>query len=218
MLKLVIFDMDGVLIDSEPLHFEVEQKLFRDLGLTIPEAELHTFVGITSREMWTRIKHKYNLPHSIEELLAVEVASYERRLVEPGAAQPVLGVIDLIKELYHRDIKLAVASSAERTSVDIVLRLFELGDFFEVVVSGGDVPRSKPAPDIFLRAAELAGVQPSECIVIEDAQNGVAAARAAGMKCVGYSSSRSGKQDLSAATMVISDFAQISAQRLAILA
>jgi beta-phosphoglucomutase family hydrolase len=214
MFKSVIFDMDGVITDSEPIHFEVEKKLFKDLGLAISDEEHRSFVGTVSREMWSHIKDKYKLNQSVEELVEIERTSYMDYLLSQEKERPIPGVADLIEELYRNNVKLVVASSASVKNIEIVLKMFDLERFFETKVSGDEVKNGKPAPDIFLYAAKIIGTQPEECIIIEDSENGVEAAKSAGMKCIGFENPNSGKQDLSSADMVINSFSDINYQKL----
>ncbi|MDT8297668.1 MAG: HAD-IA family hydrolase, partial [Spirochaetaceae bacterium] len=128
---------------------------------------------------------------------------------ESGRIPTVPGVMDLIAELSGADILLAVASSAPHEQIDLVLNRYGIAQHFEVRVSGDDVPRSKPDPAIFLRAAELLRMKPKECVVIEDSAAGVAAAGAAEMRCVAFDSPASPPQDLSAADVRVESMKDI---------
>jgi HAD superfamily hydrolase (TIGR01509 family) len=213
-VQAVIFDMDGVIIDSEPLHFRAESELFADLGLEIPEAEHQGYVGRTSESMWSSIRRKHGLRRSLDTL----VANSRRRILELIAAAPpdllVPGLIDCLNYLRRRGLSLLVASSSQKALIELVLKKFELEDYFDHRVGGDEVSRGKPAPDIFLLAASRGGIPPAGCLVIEDSAHGVSAARAAGMACIGFQNPGSGSQDLSAADAVITDFAQIRDQDL----
>jgi beta-phosphoglucomutase family hydrolase len=214
MFKAVIFDMDGVIIDSEPIHSKVEKRLFEDLGLAISDDEHHSFVGTTSRWMWSYIKDKYKLDQSIEELVQMEAASYIGHLLSQKDEKPIPGVVDLIQELHGNNVRLAVASSASVRNIEIVLKMFNVEKYFEARISGDEVRNGKPAPDVFLHCAKILGLRPEECVVIEDSKNGVEAAKAAGMRCIGFKNPNSGEQDLSAADMVIRSFLELDYQRL----
>ena len=214
MFKSVIFDMDGVIIDSEPIHFKVEKKLFRDLGLAVPEDEHHLFVGSSSAAMWSYIKDKYKPHQSIEELIEMQRTRYMDCLLSQKSLKPIAGVTELIKELSSNRVRLAVASSASIRNIEVVLKMFNLERFFEEKVSGAEVDHGKPAPDIFLRAAKIIGVQPEQCIAIDDSKNGVEAASSAGMMCIGFKNANSGKQDLSSADIIINSFSEINYQTL----
>jgi len=214
MFKSIIFDMDGVIIDSEPIHFKVEKKLFKNLGLVISDEEHHSFVGTVSRETWLYIKDKYKLNQSIEELVEMERVSYMDCLLSQENIKPIPGVAELIEELRRNNVKLVVASSASIKNIETVLKMFNLERFFETKISGDEVNNGKPAPDIFLYAVKIIGAEPEECIVIEDSKNGVEAAKSAGMKCIGFENPNSGKQDLSSADIVINSFSEINYQKL----
>ncbi len=212
MIKAVIFDMDGVIIDSEPLHQKIEVKMFSDLGISVP-FEVHcTFVGTTTRNMCEILKKRYNLSQSVDELVHMKDERYidYLRRNENNDVLPVPGVLDLIRELRGRGVKLAIGSSAPVREIELVMDIFNIRQYFAAVASGEEVPKSKPAPDTFLLAAKKLGVRPEECIVIEDSDNGVRAAQNAGMKCVAFRNPKTKPQDLSFADVVVDDMKKIS--------
>lgn len=207
MIKAIIFDMDGVIIDSEPLHIKLERELFKNLGLNISHEEHLSFVGSTSHYMWDAVKNKYNLPYTVEELVEADRTKYLNYISSPeGSIKPIDGVNELIKELHSCGLKLAVASSSPIDVIELVVKTLKLDKYFDVLVTGDYVDKSKPEPDIFLYAANKLGVKPDECVVIEDSYNGVQAAKKAGMKIIGFINPNSGKQDLSSADLLISSF------------
>ncbi len=214
MFKSMIFDMDGVIIDSEPIHFEVEKRLLKDLGVAISNEECHSFVGTAGREMWLHIRGKYKLDKSVEELVEVERATYMDYLLSHENLMPIPGVAELIEELFRKEVKVVVASSASAKNIDLVTGMFNLERFLEAKVSGDVVNKGKPAPDTFLYAAKMIGAQPQECMVIEDSKNGVKAAKSAGMRCIGFKNPNSGRQDLSSADIIINSFSEINYQKL----
>lgn len=216
MIKAVIFDMDGVIIDSEPIHKVVEESVFEKIGANVSKEEHNSYVGMTSKGMWSEIKEKHELikDFTIEELIEMEVKSYIEHILSYEDIEPINGVVGLIDELYKKDIKLALASSAVRKSVDTVVEMFELGKYFKTSVSGDEVKDGKPAPDIFLKAAKALKVDPKNCVVFEDSKNGVHAAKKAGMKCIGFKNMNSGDQDLSFADTIISSYSEISYKKL----
>ncbi len=210
MLECVIFDMDGVIIDSQGAYFEIERKLFRDLGINVSDEEHHSFVGIPIGKMWSHLKGKHGFDGQVGDLVEMEMRIYTEYLLSDNCPGLIPGVAKLVKDLFRNSARIAVASSSSRKAIEIVLRISHLERFFSATVSGDEVKNGKPAPDIFVYAASILGVEPGECIVIEDSKSGVQAARSAGMSCVGFHNPNSGKQDLSFAHMVIDSFFEIS--------
>ena len=128
--------------------------------------------------------------------------------------EPMAGVVALIRELYQNNVPIAVASSAVRDNIEYVLATFQLTDYFPVQVSGGELEHSKPHPEIFLHTAKLLKKTPANCVVIEDSRNGALAAKAAGMKCIGFQPPGAQFQDLSAADLVIRSFSEINLEKM----
>lgn len=210
MLKAVIFDMDGVIIDSEPIYFKVANEIFHELGIRVSEEEIHSYVGTTSKNMWSKIKQKHGLDCPVGDLIKMEIDNYIDYLLYKEDIKPIDKVTDFIEDLHKNNIKLALASSAARLSIKIIVKKFKLEDYFKIRISGEEIKNGKPAPDIFLHASDYLDAKPDECVVVEDSTNGVKAAKAAGMKCIGYKNINSGNQDLSSSDMVISNFSEIS--------
>jgi HAD superfamily hydrolase (TIGR01509 family) len=202
----VIFDMDGVIIDSEPVHMNIEQQLYRELDLDISEEEHQAFVGTSTLEMWTSLVDKYNLDVSAGEISERKHERYMHWLESADRLPIIDGVRELIVHLHQSGKTLCLASSSSGQEIDCVLKNLRLETYFSFRISGADLPRSKPDPMIFLKAASLAQTPPDRCCVIEDSKNGVAAAKAAGMFCIGYQNPNSGNQDLSSADRVIDEF------------
>jgi beta-phosphoglucomutase family hydrolase len=218
MLKAVIFDMDGVIIDSEPIHFKFEQSTFAKLDIIVDESYHNSFIGTTSNYMWQSLKDKFALSQSVEELVSISRSGFLTFLKSLNNIELISGTGSLIKELYNSNIKLAVASSSPMEMIDYIVDTLEVDKYFSALVSGDYVNRSKPNPDIFLYAAEKLGVRADECIVIEDSHNGVKAAKAAGMKCIGYRNLNSGNQDISCADIIIDNFSELKVDILNTLA
>ena len=135
-----------------------------------------------------------------------------KQLVDESGLKAISGIEALLKDLKLNHFQIALASSSSYVFIDSILDKIGIRDYFDYILSGEDLANSKPAPDIFLEAAKGLGCLPHQCIVIEDSNNGVAAAKAAGMKCIGYMNRTSGNQDLTKATVVIDDFNRINAQ------
>ncbi|AFK85726.1 MULTISPECIES: HAD family hydrolase [Thermoanaerobacterium] len=215
MFEAVILDMDGVLIDSEPLHIQLEEEIFKEIGADISLEEHISFVGTTSHYMWEYVKNKCNVSFTVEELVEMDRKRYFDYISKhDGAVKPIEGVDELVKELYSREVRLAVASSSPIDVIELVVKKLHLNDYFCELVSGDFVKRSKPYPDIFLYAAEKLGVSPERCLVVEDSNKGVLAAKSAGMKVIGFINPNSGDQDISMADMVIRSFSELNYEKL----
>jgi HAD superfamily hydrolase (TIGR01509 family) len=214
VLKAVIFDMDGVLIDSEPIYYKLCSDFLRKSKAAMTKEEYYSYVGKPAAEFWNEMKKKYNLKENVEELININRKSYMNYLSSNDKEKPVEGVCEFIKELYDNNIRLALASSSSRDCIDMVLDKFKLKEYFHVIVSGDDVKEGKSTPYIFLYTAEKINVKPSECIVIEDSHNGVKSSKAAGMICLAFKNPSSGNQDVKLADLSITKFSEINYGKL----
>jgi len=179
--QAVIFDMDGVLVDSEPFGFEALRRVMGRYGLGYSEEENAEFLGRTTLESCRILKARHALPDSAEALADFYIEGMLAQ-IEDGPI-PMPGVPDVLERVRAFGYRLALASSAELRVIHANLTALRLGPFFEAVVSGTQVARGKPAPDVFLAAADRLGVAPDRCLVVEDSRNGLLAAKAAGMIC-----------------------------------
>jgi HAD superfamily hydrolase (TIGR01509 family) len=202
----VIFDMDGVLVDSEPYYMDVEQTTFKELGLNISEEEHLTYQGTAYDRMWQMIKEKHEIKKTVDELVEFSVQHIASSFSALEKIEPMPGVEDLIKRLIKRNVPIALASSSYLEVITIILRRTGLDKYFEVVVDNIRAQSSKPDPDIFLLAAKELGIAPEKCAVIEDSTNGVLAAKAAGMYCIAFAGPNTGAQDHSQADLIITNF------------
>lgn len=207
MIKAVIFDMDGVIIDSELIRLHHVLGILKNMGVNMSNEEYIKFIGTTYRYIWSTIKDRYGLPNEVEELIAMDRDEYFKYISSPKTIKkPIEGIPEFAKSLYENTYKMAVASSSPINVIKLVVKSTSLNRYFDVLVTGDYVKRSKPEPDIFLYAAEKLGVLPEECVVIEDSCNGVKAAQKAGMKCIAYRNLNSGNQDLSKADLITDSF------------
>lgn len=213
MLKAVIFDMDGVLIDSEPIHFESDVNVLKRFNKELSFDFYKKYIGTTMYEIWKNIKQEYDLSLSMEELIKLADIEKEKIIKETGYRE-IKGVANLVKDIYQSKYLLAVASSSPNEYIVNATTSIKLYDLFNEIVSGALLDNPKPSPDIFLYTAKLLGVNPEECMVIEDSTNGINAAKAAGMICIGFKNPNSGDQDLSNADCVIDSFEHIGAKFL----
>jgi beta-phosphoglucomutase family hydrolase len=212
MIKAVIFDMDGVIVDSEPLHKAVERQMFVELGMDVTPARQHAFTGTSNAIMWTQLKAEYHLPESVETYVTMKEERFLRLLRIDTTITLIPGVEAVLHSLFERAIPVGLASSSSVENIKIVLERFNLNRYFRAVASGEEVPLSKPNPDVFLLAAKRIGVKATDCLVIEDSANGAKAAKAAGMFCVGLKVDEQNHQDLALADRVITSFSEF--QRL----
>jgi HAD superfamily hydrolase (TIGR01509 family) len=198
-IDAVIFDMDGVLLDSEPLHDEVARAVLAECGVTTVSPDL--YVGMTTLDSFTVICREFALSQDPAEL----DARYAARVIPllRARARPLPGVPDVPRALRARGLRLAVASSSRMDVIEATLDGLGVGGLFDAIVSAVDVPRGKPAPDVFLEAARRLAVPPETCVVIEDSERGVQAARAAGMRCVAIPCSVTRAHDFHGATLVL---------------
>ncbi len=207
-IDTVIFDMDGVIIDSEPIHKKLERALFDELNIPVSSEEHNTFVGRSSRNIFTYLKEKYHLTPSAEEMLELSVKYYSDYLKSTPHLPAIPGALDLVHAFDEAGCQLAVASSAVLKHIHFVIDHFDLKKVFSHLISGDELEHSKPHPEIFLKAAHLMNAPPTSCLVIEDAANGVQAAKAAGMYSIGYQNSE--HQKLGKADLVLHSFEGLS--------
>ncbi len=211
----LVLDMDGVIVDTEPLYIRIDALVCRELGVDVEEVEFERCVGQRAPEMWAELRERFALPASVDELLA-RAAALHREAVDAGERPPpVPGVLALIEDLHRRRVPVAVASSTPAASVDRVLDRLRIRELIANRIGGDQVTRAKPDPEIYLRAADALRVPPSACVAIEDSVPGVSAARAAGMVCVGLRNPRYRSQDLSHATVVVESLLELDVERLA---
>ncbi len=210
-MKAIIFDMDGVIVDSEPLHFELERGLLEELGGHISPEEHNNFVGTTDYYMWSTFKKQFNIELSVEEMIHIKK---ERFIENIHKLELVDHFKELLLTLYNENYLLGLASSNNRKAVNMIVEKFDLDKYLQFIISGEEVTKGKPNPEIFLTAAKKTNVHPSQCLVIEDATNGVEAAKAAGMKCIGFQNPNSGNQDLSGADLVIDSLQNLTLEAM----
>ena len=177
----VIFDMDGVLVDSEPLGMEAMRRVMARQGVPYTEADNNEFVGRTTLEECRILKARHRLEADARDLTRQYVDILVDLIRE--RPHPMPGVPDVLVELLTAGYRMALASSAEPVVIATNLDALDLGRFFEVIVSGTEVARGKPAPDVFLETAKRLGLPAPRCLVVEDSRNGLLAAKAAGMAC-----------------------------------
>lgn len=197
MIKALIFDMDGVLVDSEPYHLLAYQKLLEQYGINYSENDNQEFLGRTDGVIAEILIERYAMDITPESLIGGKEEILTGLLKKH--AQPRPGVKAVLAEAQSLNIPMAVASSAVLATIELIVNLLNIREYFHNLSSGQEVAQGKPAPDVFLLAAQRLQVPPAQCLVIEDTFNGVKAAKAAGMKCVAIPCEATKHQDHSAA-------------------
>ena len=200
-IDAVVFDLDGVLIDSEPLHFEATRLVLGRYGVPYTEDDHREFLGCTFRDMDVALRRRYTLTVDGAEIFRQRAEALVPLYREHGT--PMDGVPEVLEWLRAAGHPIAVASSSAPEMIRIKLEVLGLSSFFAATVSGWDVGRGKPAPDVFLEAARRLGQAPERCLAVEDSRNGMLAARAAGMACAVVPCAASLHQDFSEATILL---------------
>jgi HAD superfamily hydrolase (TIGR01509 family) len=177
----VIFDMDGVLVDSEPMHVDAMREMLRPYGIPYTDRENEEFFGFTDLEVFQKLRERYGLEADPRELTRRRAELLARLTREHPAPMP--GIPDVPRRLRARGYRLAVASSSALEVIEATVDVLGLASVFETLVSGLEVGRGKPAPDVFLETARRLALPPRDCVVVEDSRNGLRAAKAAGMAC-----------------------------------
>jgi HAD superfamily hydrolase (TIGR01509 family) len=214
MIKTVIFDMDGVIVDTEPVHSYAYFQHFAELNIDVSKEMFTSFMGNSTRNTFQKLKELFLIDGEIEDLIQRKRTLFNDAFDNKEDLELLEGVEKLIKDLHKNGIQLIVASSAAKTTIDRVFKRFNLHQYFTHIVSGEDFPNSKPHPAIFEFAADLSVASKENCIVIEDSTNGVIAAKAAGIFCIGYNSEHSKLQDLSKADVVINHFDELTFEKI----
>jgi len=213
MIRALIFDMDGVIIDSEPIQCEIAAEVLRSFGAEPDINEMYEFIGVTNQVMWPVLKERHKLDVTVEELLERH-QEYKKRRFFQEKLEPIDGIEDLIRDASCRGLKIALATSSPKYFARHILTSTGLMPYFDAMVTADDITRSKPDPEIYLKAAEILGIDTGSCVAIEDAEHGIHAAKRAGMKVIAFANPHSGKQDTSRADFVVSSIRDIDLDRL----
>ncbi|MBR5830617.1 MAG: HAD family phosphatase [Tidjanibacter sp.] len=215
MVKGVIFDMDGVLVNNMSVHFEAFAAMAERYNLTAEEGVDFTHLnGRGNDDIIGALFPPHIIAEKGVEALAAEKEALYREIYAPKIA-PVAGLRELLAEIRNAGLRCAVGSSGPRVNVDFVLDRCAIEPYFDVRISGDMVTRCKPDPEIFLTAASRLGVAPEDCLVFEDAKAGVAAAKAAGMKVIALTTTHT-REQLSPAEpdLIVSDFTEVSLEQI----
>ncbi|WP_294331694.1 HAD family phosphatase [uncultured Chryseobacterium sp.] len=214
-LKAVLFDMDGVIVDTEPLHRKAYFKTFKDLGIEVSEDLYTSFTGASTKRVCDTLIDTFNLEQTFEEIAEIKRNYFKEYFYHDEDFNLIPGVKELIQHYYDNGIKLILASSATMTTINMVFEKFELEKYFMGKISGADLKESKPHPEVFLLAAKMAGEPVENCMVIEDSTNGILAAHRANIFCAAYRSPHSKNQDYTLADTVVSDYSDLEIDKIA---
>lgn len=209
MIKCIIFDMDGVLINTEPLHFQIWKQVFAEHGLEIQHEKYKGCIGSTNDFLLNLIYQNYGVDFRNTPGIKERFCEIKDEYIRNGNIPGIPGVPAVISALRQKGYKMAVASSSMQMYIDACTRIIGVNQYFDLLFSAESVPNPKPAPDVFLAVAEKIGMKPEECLVVEDSRNGSLAAKAAGMFCMGFANPDSGDQDLSAADKIFYPFEKL---------
>ena len=208
-IQCVIFDMDGVIIDSEAIHKKAYYETFVSLGLEVSEKVYKTLTGSSTINAFQRLIVHFNLDLDANELVLDKRRRYVNFFENNPDLHLVAGVEEIIKYFYEKNCTLILASSSAMVNINRVFDRFKLQSYFSAKISGADLTASKPHPEIFEKAALLANTSKENCIVIEDSDNGITAANDAGIFVFGYANKLSEGQTLENADAVIDSFSSL---------
>jgi HAD superfamily hydrolase (TIGR01509 family) len=202
----VIFDMDGVLVDGEPLHFAALNEILADEGASLDVASYRRYLGTTLQHTWHDLRRRLRLRHEFEHYAqrydAAVIEQYRRQ------ARPMQGALALLQRLQAAGVLCAVASSSNRRWVDTALNALAIQHYFPVTVAGDEVAQSKPHPEIYRLAAQRLGQAPQDCLVVEDAPAGIESGRRAGMRVIAVRTEMTAGVSLADATHIIDTLEQ----------
>ena len=202
-IKAVIFDMDGVIVESEYRNYKAKFKVLEPYKVSFDYDYYSQFPGNSNIVVWQKIIDDFSLQVTAEEMHKVDLIARDALINQEGHIA-IDGAIELIKRLSKKYVLALASGSPEHIILDTV-KYFDIEKYFKFIISGETIKNCKPAPDIFLITAENIGIKPENCVVIEDSHNGVLAAKKAGMYCIGYENPNSGNQDLSLADVIVKE-------------
>ena len=206
--------MDGVIVNSEPLHKKAYNEMFKTVGINVPAELYESFTGQSTFSICKTLCSKFDLKNNPQDLVNLKRQFFKYIFKNDKELDLIDGVRDIIEDYHKNGLTLVLASSASMPTMNNVFTKFDLDKYFIAKHSGADLKASKPHPEIFIKAAKSSGFTRNECIVIEDSTNGIKAANSANIYCVGYKSKHSKNQDYSTADKVIASFKDITFENI----
>ena len=206
----IAFDMDGVLIDSQPLHYEIDITVLKACNYPAILETVTPYTGVSNPERWPSYKSTLGLKQSVEQLIELQT-KYMVEIFNNANLGAIDGIPTLLQFLKENNIPCAVASSSSHELIDLVLEKCSIKQYFTHLVSGEDVENGKPAPDIYLKAARIFGMPPEECFAVEDSPIGMLSAKSAGFTCIGYVNPNTHGQHFNHADFVVNHFDECKA-------
>ncbi|MDR2832286.1 MAG: HAD-IA family hydrolase [Streptococcaceae bacterium] len=213
MLEAIIWDMDGVIVDSEYTFLESKTEILHEAGFMKDISYQYQFMGTTNDFMWQTMKDELGLPKEVDFYIN-EMKRKREEMIARDGVRGIKGAADFIKELKKSGVKMAIASSSPKIEIERAVKELGIAHAFEALVSGEEVENSKPAPDVYLEAAKQLGVNPKNSLVFEDTKNGSIAANRAGMFVVGFENPDYPAQDLTAANYIVTNYDGINFEGL----
>ena len=210
MQKAIAFDMDGVLINNQPLHYQIDMAVLKACNHPATLEDVIIYTGQSNPDRWPKYKQTLELTQSVDELIDLQT----QIMIDIFNQTPLTaidGIPELLQWLNQENIPCAVASSSSHELIELVLTKCNIKEYFTHLVSGEDVKNGKPAPDIYLKAARIFNLPPANCIAIEDSPAGMQSAKDAGFLCIGYVNPTTHGQEFSHAHHVITHFNQCQA-------
>ncbi|MBS3175848.1 HAD family phosphatase [Candidatus Woesearchaeota archaeon] len=205
MKKAILFDLDGLLVDTETLGIDVAVRVCKGLGIELTKTEQKSFIGVTDERFYQELFNKRNCDFDVQEILKKHFSLYEELL--KTSLKPFPGACDLLKVLKRQGYKLGLVSGSTTEQINIILDKLKIKTFFNVIVSCEDITKSKPNPEGYLIASKKLRISPENCVVLEDAETGVIAGKKARMKVIGVTNN--GGQDLSSADIIVKNLMEL---------
>lgn len=206
-IKAVLFDMDGLMVDTEPVHFKAYKRVFNKYGKDFTEENFKLYLGTSDVDCCKDMVVRFNLSISAEELLAEKRQVFRELIKTQLVSQP--GLNELLTALSENNYKIAIASSSSLEDIKAIIKGINISSMLDDFASAQEVEHGKPSPDVYLLAAKKLGVGSNECLVLEDAPVGVQAGKAAGMKVFAVPSQYTKDGDFSLADKVLNSLSEV---------